>query len=126
MARELAEWHPTSVHIGPAGTHLLYFARAFRGPGLPDLASWQGTIDDPDPERLRDTVAAYVAAGGPKTATADRGGLDAASWALGWHRVWAADWFTDQLTIGWAEGAEETWTTAITRHLTEAAALLQI
>lgn len=48
-----------------------------------------------------------------------------ASWALGWHRIWVADWFTAQIERGWAKGAEDTWATAITRHLTEAASLLR-
>lgn len=119
-----SEWHPTSVHIGDARTHLLDFARAFRGPGLLDLASWHGTIADPNPDQLHETIHAYVNAGGPETALQDRGGLPAARWALGWHRLWVADWFTHQMTIGWARGAEEAWANAITRHLTEAAHLL--
>lgn len=119
-----SEWHPTSVHIGATGTHLLDFARAFRGPGLLDLASWHGTIGGPEPGVLTELIESYIAAGGPETAINDRGGLPAARWALGWHRIWAADWFTHQMAIGWANGAEEVWTTAISRHLTEAAHLL--
>lgn len=119
-----SEWHPTSVHIGASGTHLLDFARAFRGPGLLDLASWHGTVTDPDPGKVAETIAAYIAAGGPETTVHERGGLPAERWALGWHRVWAADWFTHQLVIGWAQGAEQAWITAISRHLAEAADLL--
>ncbi|CAK7281932.1 hypothetical protein SGPA1_12725 [Streptomyces misionensis JCM 4497] len=48
-----SEFHPTSLHIGRRGWRLLDFARAFTGPGLLDLASWHGTLDDPDPVRLR-------------------------------------------------------------------------
>ncbi len=121
-----SEWHPTSVHIGTTGVHLLDFARAFRGPGLLDLASWHGTITAPDPAQVAETIAAYVAAGGPETATYERGGLPAARWALGWHRLWVADWFTHQLAIGWAQGAETAWITAISRHLAEAADLLNV
>ncbi|MDX6743804.1 hypothetical protein [Actinocorallia sp. A-T 12471] len=120
-----SEWHPTSVHVGARGTHLLDFARAFRGPGLLDLASWHGTLDPPDPDRLAETLAAYVAAGGAQTVTSPRGGLSAARWALGWHRLWAADWFAHQIALGWAQGAEDAWTSAINRHLTEAADLLR-
>jgi hypothetical protein len=69
-------------------------------------------------------IESYVVYGGHEQALAMRGGLDAASWALGWHRIWVADWFAEQIERGWAEGAEDTWTTAITRHLTEAATLL--
>ncbi|MEV8635530.1 hypothetical protein AB0395_28105 [Streptosporangium sp. NPDC051023] len=119
-----SEWHPTSVHVGQGGTHLLDFARAFRGPGLLDLASWYGTVTTPDPDLLTGYIETYIAAGGPNDAGRDRGGLPAALWALGWHRVWAADWFTHQMTIGWACGVEKTWTTAISRHLTEAVKLL--
>jgi hypothetical protein len=121
-----SEWHPTSVHISTTGVHLLDFARAFRGPGLLDLASWHGTITAPDPDHVAATIASYVAAGGPETATYERGGLPAERWALGWHRVWVADWFTHQLAIGWAQGAEQAWITAISRHLAEAADLLNV
>ncbi|GAA3412512.1 hypothetical protein [Streptosporangium vulgare] len=120
-----SEWHPTSVHLTKTETHLLDFARAFHGPGLLDLASWHGTIDAPDTGKLNELITSYVAAGGPEEAAASRGGLSSARWALGWHRVWVADWFTHQLTIGWAEGAEDTWISAISRHLTEAALLLR-
>jgi hypothetical protein len=119
-----SEYHPTSLHIGERGWHLLDLARAFTGPGLLDLASWHGTLNDPDPARTQGLIESYVEVGGPEQALAMRGGLDAASWALGWHRVWVADWFTEQIERGWAAGAEETWTAAITRHLTEAATLL--
>jgi hypothetical protein len=119
-----SEYHPTSLHIGSAGWHLLDFARAFTGPGPLDLASWHGTLDAPDPARTLNLIESYVAVGGPEQAPARRGGLDAASWALGWHRVWVADWFTQQFTRGWADGAQDIWTTAINRHLTEAATQL--
>jgi hypothetical protein len=119
-----SEYHPTSLHIGQHGPHLLDLARAFTGPGLLDLASWHGTLDAPDPARTTHLIERYVAFGGHRQALAARGGLDAANWALGWHRVWAADWFTEQIERGWAQGAEHTWTTAITRHLAEAATLL--
>ncbi|MGH8904566.1 MAG: phosphotransferase family protein [Egibacteraceae bacterium] len=119
-----SEFHPTSLHIGQHGWHLLDFARAFIGPGLLDLASWHGTLDEPRPARTLDLIESYVAAGGPPDALARRGGLDAASWALGWHRVWVADWFAEQIERGWAQGAEETWITAISRHLSEALTLL--
>jgi len=44
-----SEFHPTSLHIGVHGWHLLDLARAFTGPGLLDLASWHGTTSHPDP-----------------------------------------------------------------------------
>jgi hypothetical protein len=121
-----SEYHPTSLHIGPRDWRLLDFARAFIGPGLLDLASWHGTIDDPDTARTQSLIESYAAAGGHKQVLAPRGGLDAASWALAWHRVWVANWFTEQIERRWAEGAEDTWATAITRHLTEAACLLRV
>jgi hypothetical protein len=119
-----SEFHPTSLHIGGQGWHLLDFARAFIGPGLLDLASWPGTIGPPDIPRTRALIESYITHGGHRLALARRGGLDAAAWALAWHRIWVAHWFTEQIGLGWAKGAEDTWTTAITRHLTEAAALL--
>ncbi|MGH3874154.1 MAG: hypothetical protein ACRDSR_22080 [Pseudonocardiaceae bacterium] len=119
-----SEFHPTSLHIGDRAWRLLDFARAFIGPGLLDLASWHGTLDDPQPERTLGLIESYVAAGGPRQALAMRGGLDAASWALGWHRIWVIDWFTEQIERGWAQEAKDSWTTAIGRHLAEACALL--
>jgi hypothetical protein len=121
-----SEFHPTSLHIGPYGWHLLDFARAFKGPGLIDLASGHGTLDDPDPDRTSSLIECYVSAGGDKWALTPRGGLDPASWALGWHRIWVADWFTEQIKMGWAHGAVDTWIIAITRHLIEAAKLFRV
>ncbi|GGP01279.1 phosphotransferase [Nonomuraea glycinis] len=121
-----SEWHPTSVYLTEDESYLLDFARAFRGPGLLDLASWPGTIDAPDTGKVSELITSYITAGGPEETAAPRGGLSAARWALGWHRVWVADWFTHQLTIGWAEGAEDAWISAISRHLTEAALLLRV
>jgi hypothetical protein len=37
------ELHPTSVHLGRTGAHVLDLAKAHNGPGLLDLATWQGT-----------------------------------------------------------------------------------
>lgn len=91
-----------------------------------DLASWHGTLDDPQPERVLGLIESYVAAGGPQQALAMRGGLDAASWALGWHRIWVVDWFAEQIERGWAQEAEDSWTTAIGRHLGEACTLLMM
>jgi hypothetical protein len=121
-----SEFHPTSLHISASDRRLLDFARAFIGPGLLDLASWHGTLDDPQPERTLGLIESYVAAGGSRHALAMRGGLDAASWALGWHRVWVVDWFAEQIERGWAKKAEDSWTTAIGRHLGEACTLLKM
>ncbi|MCX4750016.1 phosphotransferase [Kitasatospora sp. NBC_01287] len=91
-----SEFHPTSLHLGQDAWFLLDFARAFTGPGLLDLASWHGTLDTPEPARLRAFIEAYVAAGGHRDALAERGGLAPEAWALGWHRVWACEWFMEQ------------------------------
>lgn len=120
-----SEFHPTSLHISDSGWRLLDFARAFIGPGLLNLAFWHGTLDDPQSERTLGLIESYVAAGGPQQALARRGGLDAATWALGWHRVWIVDWFTEQIDRSWAQETENSWTTAIGRHLREACALLR-
>lgn len=120
-----SEFHPTSLHITAKDWRLLDFARAFIGPGLLDLASWHGTLDDPQPERTLDLIEFYVASGGARQALAMRGGLDAASWTLGWHRVWVVDWFAEQFERGWAQGAEKSWAIAISRHLGEACSLLK-
>lgn len=119
-----SEFHPTSLLITENGWRLLDFARAFVGPGLLDLASWHGTLDAPNPDRLSALIDLYVTAGGAASALDDRGGLPAASWALGWHRVWAAEWFSEQIERGWAGDDPSGWTNAIERHTLEAAELL--
>ncbi|GAB3168251.1 hypothetical protein GCM10027059_30540 [Myceligenerans halotolerans] len=120
-----SEFHHTSLHVTDHGVRILDLARAFIGPGLLDLASWSGTVDSPDVEGLWDLIDIYRTEGGAPEAAADRGGIDAASWALGWHRVWVAEWFARQLDLGWAEEAENAWLSAITKHLLEAATLLK-
>jgi hypothetical protein len=90
------ELHPTSVHVGAGGWRLVDFGMAHNGPGLLDLATWYGTRTPPDPATLRQLIDRYVAAGGHPGAHADRGGLDAAGWALAWHRIHAAAWLLEQ------------------------------
>jgi hypothetical protein len=119
-----SEFHPTSLFIAADKWRLLDFARAFVGPGLLDLASWHGTLDAPDADRLASFIELYVAEGGAKSALDERGGLPAARWALGWHRVWVAEWFSEQIERGWAGADPSGWTQAIERHTLEAAALL--
>lgn len=119
-----SEFHPTSLFITADGWRLLDFARAFVGPGLLDLASWHGTLDAPDIDRLAAFIELYVTEGGAKSALDERGGLPAARWALGWHRLWAAEWFSEQIERGWAEADPNAWTQAIERHALEAAELL--
>ena len=121
-----SEFHPTSLHLGPRGWRLLDFARAFTGPGLLDLASWHGTIDDADPIRLRRFIEAYVDAGGHPSALAERGGLSPQAWALGWHRVWAIEWFMEQ-ALRWINdpSQDETYINVVRRHLKTAVQLLE-
>ncbi|MBQ1052310.1 aminoglycoside phosphotransferase [Micromonospora sp. C51] len=94
------EFHRSSLHVTRAGCHLVDWAKAFTGPGLLDLATWFGTRTPPEPRLLTRLIRAYVAAGGHPGAEADRGGLPAARWALGWHRVWAAWWFLTTAAAG--------------------------
>jgi hypothetical protein len=119
-----SEFHPTSVHIGSHGWRLLDFARAFVGPGLLDLASWHGTLTAPDPKAVAALIGAYIEAGGPPESAAPRGGVPAANWALGWHRIWISDWYVEQIERGWAGDEVTVWTDTISRHLNEATALL--
>jgi len=121
-----SEFHPTSLHISSHGWHLLDFARAFNGPGLLDLASWRGTVDEPDPARLRAFIEAYVAAGGHRDALAERGGLAPEAWALGWHRLWAVEWFMEQ-ALRWVNdpAKDPTYIKAVRRHLLTAARFLE-
>ena len=82
-----SEFHPTSIHITERRWRLLDWARAFCGPGLLDLASWQNTAETPDLTVLDALIAAYMAAGGAPSTRDDRGGLPPARWAYGWHRL---------------------------------------
>ncbi|MEU5023265.1 aminoglycoside phosphotransferase family protein [Streptomyces milbemycinicus] len=122
-----SEFHPTSLHIGERGWRLLDFARAFTGPGLLDLASWHGTIEPPHPVRLRVFLEQYVTAGGTPDALAPRGGLTAESWALGWHRMWAVEWFMEQ-SIRWIDdpATDPAYLKAVRRHLADVLHLLEI
>jgi hypothetical protein len=122
-----SEFHPTSLHIGRHGWRLLDFARAFTGPGLLDLASWHGTLDTPDPVRLRVFLEQYVTAGGTPDALTQRGGLTAENWALGWHRMWAVEWFMEQ-SIRWINDSatDPAYIKAVRRHLTDVLHLLEV
>ncbi|GGS63341.1 phosphotransferase [Streptomyces cinerochromogenes] len=122
-----SEFHPTSLHIGRRGWRLLDFARAFTGPGLLDLSSWHGTLDDPDPVRLRVFLESYVTEGGTPDVLAERGGLPAEKWALGWHRMWAVEWFMEQ-SIRWINdpATDPTYIKVVRRHLTDALQLLEV
>ncbi|MEV0778197.1 aminoglycoside phosphotransferase family protein [Streptomyces sp. NPDC050428] len=122
-----SEFHPTSVHIGEHGWHLLDFARAFTGPGLIDLASYHGTIDAPNPVRLRVFLEQYVAAGGHEDALAPRGGLAAEAWALGWHRMWAVEWFMEQ-AVRWIDdpAKDPAYIPVVRRHLSDVARYLEV
>ncbi|MER5382653.1 aminoglycoside phosphotransferase family protein [Streptomyces sp. NPDC002688] len=122
-----SEFHPTSLHIGRHGWRLLDFARAFTGPGLLDLASWHGTLDTPDPVRMRVFLDAYVTEGGTPDALSERGGLPAEKWALGWHRMWAVEWFMEQ-SIRWINdpATDPAYINAVRRHLTDVLYLLEV
>ncbi|WP_282795538.1 phosphotransferase [Streptomyces sp. CC224B] len=122
-----SEFHPTSLHIGQRGWHLLDFARAFTGPGLLDLASWHGTLEEPDLVRLRVFLETYVAEGGTPDALAERGGLAAEKWALGWHRMWAVEWFMEQ-SIRWINDSatDPAYIRVVRRHLTDTLRLLEV
>ncbi len=122
-----SEFHPTSLHIGRTGWRLLDFARAFTGPGLLDLASWHGTIEAPDPARLRGLLESYVAAGGAPEALTRRGGLPTEAWALGWHRMWAVEWFMEQ-AIRWINDptSDPAYIKTVRRHLSDVVHLLEV
>ena len=116
-----SEFHPTSIHISRRGWRLLDWARAFTGPGLLDLASWQNTAEAPDLDALDALIADYIAAGGATSASDDRGGLPVARWAVGWHRLWVIDWYLEQATT-WINdpSTDPTYQQVIRRHLADA------
>jgi len=94
------ELHPSAVHIGSTQWRLLDFAMALVGPGLLDLASWSGLRRTADPPATRRLIDQYVRAGGHHEALAERGGLPAEYWALGWHRIQAAHWLLNCAVTG--------------------------
>ncbi|MFE9662925.1 aminoglycoside phosphotransferase family protein [Streptomyces sp. NPDC005955] len=122
-----SEFHPTSLHIGQRGWRMLDFARAFTGPGLLDLASWHGTVEPPQPGRLRTLLEQYVTAGGTPDALAPRGGLAAERWALGWHRVWVVEWFMEQ-SVRWVDepATDPLYLKVVRRHLDDVLHLLEV
>ncbi|MFI0354233.1 phosphotransferase [Actinomadura sp. 9N407] len=116
-----SEFHPTSLHTSPHGIKVLDWARAFAGPGLLDLASWEDTPKPLDVAAIAEMIAAYVAAGGAESAQAKRGGLSAAAWAGGWHRLWIIEWYLQQ-SVKWMPdpGRDQATRRAVRRHLLEA------
>ncbi|MER6396653.1 aminoglycoside phosphotransferase family protein [Kitasatospora sp. NPDC001603] len=122
-----SEYHSSSLHIGPLGPRLLDFAHSFAGPGLLDIAAWQGLAkaQPPDPARLHALIGAYIAAGGHPDALARRGGLPPERWALGWHRVWAVEWFLTQARTWINDPAKDLGSVKVVRrHLAAAVDLL--
>jgi hypothetical protein len=121
-----SEFHPTSLHVGKSGWTLLDWARAFRGPGLIDLASWRGTQVPPSPDACRTLIEAYVAAGGTPEAAVSRAGLPSERWALGWHRLWVVEWYLQQSVALDADAEEDRlYEEVVGRHLDEALSLLE-
>jgi hypothetical protein len=121
------ELHPSVVHLSRNGWRLLGFAMALHGPGLLDLAAWFGLRQPANPPRTRALIEQYVHAGGHPEALADRGGLPAEYWALGWHRLQAAHWLLDCAITG-VDGpdTDARHITVLRRQLTSARDLLDI
>ncbi|MFJ1644033.1 aminoglycoside phosphotransferase family protein [Streptomyces sp. NPDC088258] len=127
QAAEARSAGATLAPFGERGWRLLDFARAFTGPGLLDLASWHGTIEPPHPLRLRVFLEQYVVASGTPDALASRGGLTAENWALGWHRMWAVEWFMEQ-SVRWINdpATDPGYIKVVRRYLTDVLHLLEI
>lgn len=90
---------PSTLQIGARGHwHVLDFTKSLTGPGLLDLAAWSGVRTAPDLTRTRQLLELYVQAGGHADALAERGGLPAEAWALGWLRLQAAHWLLGRAT----------------------------
>jgi hypothetical protein len=119
------ELHPTSLHIAGDTWHLLDFGKAFTGPQILDLATWQGTREAPDIDRLACQLDQYVAAGGRREVLSARSGIPATMWALGWHRVWAAHWYLKTDAHGRGDGrTDDDHLTVLRRQLATACDLL--
>ncbi|MFI0481755.1 aminoglycoside phosphotransferase family protein [Actinomadura sp. 9N215] len=116
-----SEFHPTSLHDGPAGLYVLDWARAFVGPGLLDLASWEDTPKPLNTNAIADMIVRYVEEGGHPEAMAKRDGLPPQIWAGGWHRVWISEWYMQQCLFWIPDPANDaTVQKAVRRHLGEA------
>jgi hypothetical protein len=122
------ELHPTALHIGPKNRwRLLDFAMALHGPGLLDLAAWSGLRRPADPPATRGLIERYVRAGGHPEALAERGGLPAEHWALGWHRIQAAHWLLNCAGVGIDNAdTDARHITVLRRQLTSARELLSV
>lgn len=116
-----SEFHPTSIHIGNDDRlTVMDWARAYTGSGLLDLVSWQGTPEPLDLDAVSDLITAYVAAGGAREATTDRGGLPAHVWAGGWDKMWVVEWFLES-NYRWGDPTnDQAMRKAISVHLSEA------
>ncbi|MFB9238370.1 hypothetical protein ACFFWC_22915 [Plantactinospora siamensis] len=109
-----SELHPTSLHLTTERWHLLDVANAYIGPGILDLATWYGTRHPPQPAQLRHLLHRYIHAGGHPHALKPRADLPAETWALAWHRIWAAETLLHQATL--ADGPIDPHTLAATRR----------
>ncbi|MDM4723274.1 phosphotransferase [Micromonospora sp. WMMA1363] len=119
------EFHPTALHIGRHGVHMIDFAMAYVGPGIFDLATWQGTRQPPDTARIDTQLHAYIHAGGDPRVLDPRGGQPADVWALGWHRLWSAAWFLRQAASAADDADDVRVEQIIRRQVTSAAGLLR-
>ena len=116
-----SEFHPTSIHSGPEGLRVLDWARAFVGPGLLDLASWQDTPKPLSTDAIAEMLDCYVEAGGTTSAMSKRDGLAPQVWAGGWHRLWICEWYLQQ-AIFWIPDPDNDAAVqkTVRRHLAEA------
>lgn len=119
------ELHETSIHVSQRGLHMVDLAMVHVGPGLLDLATWQGTTGTGDIARLETQMQTYVAAGGTPHIQRPRGGTPAARWALGWHRLWSAAWLLRRLQDGTWPSATYPPAPILNRQVRAAAVLLQ-
>lgn len=121
-----SDFRPGSVRIGGDGRwRVLDMARSSIGPGLLDLASWQGTTTAPDIDAFHELLAAYVRAGGAPTVFAARAGLSVAQWAIGWHRLRVITWYLEQAARWMPEPERDEITIPVVhRHLAEAIEML--
>ncbi len=122
-----SEFHPTSLHIGHTAGGCWTSPAPSPAPACSTSPAGTAPSTPPTPYACASSWSTYVTEGGTPDALAERGGLPAEKWALGWHRMWAVEWFMEQ-SIRWINdpATDPAYINAVRRHLTDVLHLLEV